>query len=373
MALTDDPARATTRPPAVVDVDTLRHMAVRIIEATGSSSEDARVVGRSLVDSNLVGHDSHGVMRLQRYVSAVSAGDVIPSAAPTWELRSPGSGHVDGQWGWGQVAAELATARAIELARAGGVGAVTISRCNHIGRLGTYAAQIAAAGMIGIVLCNAEPVVAPFRGHGRLLGTNPVALACPRRGDSAPIVLDIATSSVAEGKLSVAQAQGRHVPDGLLVDAMGRGSRNPRDFYDGGALLPFGAHKGYGISVFVEILGGILSGAGAASSAKYQRGNGTLVLALDVSNFVPLEEFEAEVEDLADRLLSAGEAADAVMVPGQLEAVTRSQRIDIGIALPDETWHELLALAEELGIDTADSSGAGRASDLSLLQKEANT
>jgi LDH2 family malate/lactate/ureidoglycolate dehydrogenase len=205
--------------------------------------------------------------------------------------------------------------------------------------------------MVGIVLCNAEPVVAPFRGRVRALGTNPIALSSPRAGGGAPIVLDVATASVAEGKLALALSEGRMVDHGQIVDSVGRDSTDPRDFYAGGALLPFGGHKGYGISVFVEILGGILSGAGAASAMKYVRGNGAHVIAIDVRTFLPLSQFEGEIEELADNLAGAGGVDDPVLLPGQLEGDSRARRTAEGIELPVETWRDLCELTARLGID----------------------
>lgn len=346
----------------VTDVETMRRIAVEVIEAAGTPHDLALVVGHSLVESNLMGHDSHGVMRLQRYVAAVRAGQVAPHARPVFTSRAGGAGHVDGNWGWGQSAAKLASRRAVELADRHAIAAVTIDRCNHVGRLGEHAADIAAAGMIGVVLCNAEPVVAPHGGRGRLLGTNPIAFACPR-GNGPPAVFDAATAAIAEGKLSVAQARGQQVPPGLVVDINGVQSTDPNAFYEGGALLPFGAHKGYGLSFFVEVLGGILSGAGAACSDKYERGNGTLVMAINAATFMPVSAFETEVGDLCARLIGSSPelAGEPVVVPGDPEARAREHRLEHGIALPAQTWHELVALALELGVDPAIGDGAHEA------------
>jgi len=339
------------RVDVLVSADILRRMATELLVAAGSPQDMASLVSSSLVESNLVGHDSHGVMRLPRYVTAVQAGEVDPTARATFHPRRGGAGHVDGSWGWGQPAAVLATRMAVELARTNAVSVVTVDRCNHVGRLGEYVESVAAAGMIGMAVCNAEPVVAPFGGHERLLGTNPIAMACPRRG-GAPVVYDIATAGVAEGKLSVARARGEQVALGLVVDHEGAVSTDPQAFYSGGALLPFGAHKGYGLSVFIEIIGGILSGAGASSASKYVRGNGTWVLAIDTASFMSIDEFESEVGDLSQRLTgSAAPSEPSPVLPGDPEVRTRAERLPRGIPLPTETWLELAQTAANLDVD----------------------
>src|SRR6266581_3412589 len=159
----------------------------------------------------------------------------------------------------------LAVDTAIELAIECNASAVTIARCNHIGRLGEYVERLALKGMVGIAMCNTGAVVAPFGGRARMLGTNPFAFAAPAGESNPPIMIDFATASVAEGKLVLARAKNEVIPLGSIIDSAGHPSVDPDAFYAGGALLPFGGHKGYGMSVMVELLGGVLSGGGASS------------------------------------------------------------------------------------------------------------
>ena len=339
--------------PVLLDSRLLQDVTEDLLMAVGSPHDLARIVATSLVTSNLLGHDSHGVLRVPRYVAAVRDGQVDPAARATFARQRPATGRVDGHWGWGQPAAALATATATELAAATGVAAVTIERCNHVGRLGEHVAAIAGAGMVGVALCNAEAAVAPFGGIERVLGTNPIAMACPTAAGP-PVVFDISTAAVAEGKLSVARAAGARIAPGAVIDAAGGQTTDPAAFYDGGALLPFGGHKGYGLSVFVEILGGILSGSGASSSPQYSHGNGTLVIAIDPEAFVERGRFLDEVAFLARRLTASAPAAgDRPQMPGEPESRTKAARLRDGVPMAASIWREIVALGGTLDLDTS--------------------
>lgn len=332
----------------------LADFAARIFSALGTRQEAARVVADALVDADLAGHGSHGVMRIPRYAGFVRDGAVDPTAQARVVAVDGAAARIDAGWGWGQPAGMLAVATARELVEQHGLAAVTIANCNHIGRLGAYGERLAEQGLVGIALCNAEPVVAPAGSRDRLLGTNPLALAAPRSG-GAPVVLDIATAAVAEGKLSLARDAGAAIPTGLVVDAEGRPSDDPRAFYDGGALLPFGGHKGSGISIFIEILGGILSGSGAAAGSRYDHGNGTLVLALDPGRLVGTIPFADAVAELTGVVEASRpvDAAQPVMMPGTPEQRARRERERDGVPVSAVVWAELERVAGELGVDPA--------------------
>ena len=325
-----------------------------ILEKMGTPAPYAAIVCDSLVGANLVGHDSHGVMRLPSYVEMMRAGLIVPTAVPRVVRQRGATAHIDGDWGWGPVGAHMATTTAIDLARVHGIAAVTLNRCAHIGRLGAYVALMAQAGFAGIALCNSGAAVAPFGGRERILGTNPVAFAAPGGPDAAPIVVDFATSGVAEGKLRVAQAKGETVAPGLIVDRDGRPSQTPDDFYAGGALLPFGGHKGYGLGLMVELLGGILSTAGPSGMPDALDANGTLLLAMDVTHFVPLDAFTAQADAYTQRIRNSAPAADfaRVLLPGEPERMSLAYRSEHGIPIPDSTWHELQDLQRTLSPTT---------------------
>ena len=330
----------------------LRHNVQAILEATGTPPDLAQIVAEALVEANLVGHDSHGLIRLPQYIDMVREGRVHPAARPSLLSRQQATARVDGARGWGQPAARLATDIVIGLAQEYGVGAVTIDHCNHIGRVGEYVERIAKAGLIGLTLCNVGAAVAPFGGRQPRMGTNPMAWGIPRGAGQDPLVVDFATSVVAEGKLRVARAKGEQLAPGLIIDRDGQPSTEPADFYAGGALLPFGGYKGYGLSVMIELVGGALSGMGPSMAAKYQHGNGTMLMALNIPHFVAPEQFAAEANELCESLNATPTVAgfSEVLVPGEPEMRSRRQRLATGIPVPEPTWQSIQALADELKV-----------------------
>jgi uncharacterized oxidoreductase len=346
---------APDTPPRVVTADELTGLAERALAGIGAPPDTAGIVARSLVDGNLAGHDSHGVRRLPTYAAFARAGQIDPRATPEASPADGATAVVDGHMGFGQPAARLATEVADGLAREHGTATVALRRSNHVGRLGEWVGALAERGLAALALANADPTVAPFGGRERKLGTNPLAWAVPRAHGRPPVVMDWATAAMAEGKLAVLRDRGEPAPEGVLVDAEGRASTTPDDFYDGGALLPFGAHKGYGLSVMIELVGGILSGAGPSSLPEFDGTNGTVLVAIDISRFTREDAFRDMAErfcaDLAGTMPGAGH--DEVLVPGELEARTAAQRRREGIPLPEQTWQELEELARSGGRGSA--------------------
>ena len=331
---------------ALVSASELARIASWALEEAGTPTDLAGVVADSLVAANLVGHDSHGVRRVAPYVDFVRSGQIRPAARAEVVAWSGATAAVDGHFGFGQPAARLATDEAARLAFEHGTATVAIRRCNHVGRLGEYVANLAAQGLVGMAFCHADATVAPWGGRGRRLGTNPLAWAAPAGTDAPPLVLDWATSASAEGKLAVAVARGESIPPGVLVDSAGEPSTDPAAFYDGGALVSFGGHKGYALAVMIDVVGGLLSGAGAASLPGYEGFNGTVITALDVERFTPLAGFRAQVEDLRAELHATPPAlgSEGVLLPGEPEEQTRRHRLEHGVPVPSATWAALNAL-----------------------------
>jgi LDH2 family malate/lactate/ureidoglycolate dehydrogenase len=334
-----------------IDSHTLRRLTQAIVEAVGTPPPAAQAVSESLVEANLRGHDSHGVIRLPLYIASVRRGSVHPQAIARVSSQHGATAQVDGALGWGQPAARLATQTAMALAADHGIGAVAIINGNHIGRVGEYVETIARAGMIGITFCNAGPAVAPYGGYQRVMGTNPFAWAAPGGPEQAPLVLDFATSGVAEGKLRVARSKGEMVAAGLVVDSAGRPSHDPADFYAGGALQTFGLHKGSGLSVMIELLARGLCGLDPTRSGSMGQ-NGTLILALNIAFLAPEEQFLGAAERLRAQFakLPPIEGFDEVLLPGDPEQRARRRRLEDGIPIPQQTWDEILALAAELNV-----------------------
>ncbi|TDV52170.1 Ldh family oxidoreductase [Actinophytocola oryzae] len=330
----------------LVPADELLDLATRILVTAGTPPEQAGVVAGSLVETNLMGHDSHGVRRLVRYVAEVHDGRIDPTATPEVEHVRPGAVVVHGKRAFGRLSAGRAV-RALQDMDTGS-GVAVIRECNHIGRVGEYVAALAERDLVAIAFGNTHPAVAPHGGRERRLGTNPLAWAAPRARGRPPIVMDWASSVVAEGKLGHARERGEPVAEGLIRDAEGRMSTNPNDFYAGGMLLPVGAHKGYGLSVLVELVGGLLGGVGISSMPGYSGDFGTVLLAFAIDAFQPPDEFRAHAEEFCRHLAATNTADghDEVLVPGEPEERSRAERLRTGVPVPDTTWRELNALAE---------------------------
>jgi LDH2 family malate/lactate/ureidoglycolate dehydrogenase len=335
----------------VFSEEELVQVASTVLHALGAAQETADLVATSLALSNLVGHDSHGIVRLVQYSEMVRAGQIKPAGRPRVLAERGAVAQVDGGWGFGQPAAQLATRICAGLASTSGVAAVSISSCNHIGRLGEYVASIAVDNLMGMAFCNSGPVVAPYGGSGRVMGTNPFAWSAPlRRG---PVVLDFATSKVAEGKLKIALAEGRTIAEGSIVDSEGRPSVDPADFYAGGALLAFGEHKGSGMSMLIELTAGLVSKMGTSVDPDYQGGNGALIMALDIMAFTELDRYfdQAEVFAHEAKRVGGGSSGADVLLPGELEARTLQARRVGGVFVAAEIRRQVTALAGELDVD----------------------
>ena len=260
-------SRAADLPLVRISSDTLRTLAASIFRATGSLEEEARIIGDHLVEANLVGHDSHGVIRVSKYVDWHARGMVLANRHAVVVREAQCHALIDGQFGYGQVIGCEAMDLAAGKAKCSGLCAIAIRNAGHLGRIGAWAERLAEAGLASVHFVNTSGfglLVAPFGGIDRRLSANPIAAGAPGPA-GAPIVLDISTSAIAEGKIQVAQNRNELLPEGCTVDSEGRPTRDPRAFYGPpeGALLPFGGHKGYGLSFFCEILAGALTGGGS--------------------------------------------------------------------------------------------------------------
>jgi LDH2 family malate/lactate/ureidoglycolate dehydrogenase len=323
--------------------------------AAGTPADLANVVSHSLVAADLCGHESHGVMRVGRYLERVRNHTLKPAARPVVAKRQNANATVDGGSGFGQVAARFAIQLAIEICHDHGQSGVAIANAHHIGRLGDYAETLAAAGFAGLIMTgggNRGGSVAPHGGRERIFGTNPIAMAVPTPASHQPLVLDFATSAIPEGRLAVARANHSPVSPGCIVDCNGRPSTNPQDFYAGGALLPFGGHKGSALMLMIEILATTLAGSAPIALPAYDHGNPTLILAWSVDSFVAREIFDAHVGALITRIhtSSAADGVEEVLLPGEIEARTRAKRQREGVPVSAGVWHELSNLGAELGV-----------------------
>lgn len=348
----------------------LERFAHAIIQSMGADDEVAGEVAGHLVRANLVGHDSHGVLRLPQYVAQAAAGELAPAARPVLLRESAVTALLDGRQGFGHFATRVALDWAITHARAHGLAAVAVRHAGHIGRLGEYAERAVGQGLIAIVTVGAAGpgagVMAPQGSQQRFLGPNPWAIGVPASGHP-PLIVDISTSAIAEGKVRLARAMGVPLPPGCISDRDGHPSTDPADFYAGGTLLPVGGetsgHKGYGLALASALIGGLamigddapsLISGPPASAGTGHRGHigGVFLAVVDPATFATAGDYTALVGDTlaAATRVPPARGVQEVLVPGEPEVRTRRQRTREGIPLPDATWHDLVEVATRFGV-----------------------
>lgn len=334
----------------------------RLFEGVDAPRHVADVIAKSLVEANLRGHDSHGILRIAGYLKGNEDRGGYPQGEPTFEEHGPRTGSCDGKDGSGLYVAKVATEQAIEKAKKLETYRITVNNMGHIGRLGAYGEIAADAGCIGIItMGSAGPGVGrilPYGGSKSAMGTNPMSIGVPT-GDDTPFVIDYATSMIAAGKMFFAETQGTELKKGCIVDKDGRPSVNVQDYYDDGNLLAFGKHKGYAMSLVVALLGGL---TGGINSEKQTMG-GCLIQILDVEAFTPLEDYQKGVRAFLDSVKDSAPAPgfDQVLVPGDPEQIARQDRLANGIEVWDMTIDEIKEWAEKL--DVAWSNEVIEASD----------
>jgi uncharacterized oxidoreductase len=339
----------------------LRALAHRIVLAGGSSPEEAAVVADHLVTANLMGHDSHGVGMLPSYCRNLAKGLLRPNAKPIVVQQSGSLAVWDGNGGYGQVIARAAMEWAVNAAAVTGIAVHALRNTHHIGRVGTYGEIAADAGFLSITFVNGysgPPRVTPFRGKEGRFSTNPICIAVPGTDTNPPVILDMATSRIALGKVRVAYNEGRQVISGALVDADGHPTQQPGVIYNAphGAVLPFGEHKGYGLALICEILAGAIGGAGVIKSASMpERGilNGWLTFVLDPTRLASQSFIEEEIDALLEWTRSAAPADPdlPVLIAGEPERISRAARERDGIEIDATTWGQIEEAAAGLGIN----------------------
>ena len=337
----------------------LESFAAELLAAGGIAADQAALVAASLVDANLKGYDSHGVMRVPYYVQAIKDGEVEPGAELTVLDEGPSRVVADANWGVGQVQATRLIAMLAAKANQSGLGLGTLMHCGHIGRLGEYCEKTAADGLVSMLMVNSHGGavrVAPPGGKAPRLSTNPLAIGVPL--GNAPLVLDFSTSATAEGKVRVKKIAGQTCPDGWLIDCEGRPTNDPNALYGNppGAILPMGgaqAYKGFGLGLMIEILTGALSGGNCAKTVPYpKKGNCVFILLIDPAKFGGAEHFQSEVQQLVDYVKACPriEGCQEIILPGDPERRLAAERRKSGIFLDEENWNALLKLSQTLRV-----------------------
>jgi uncharacterized oxidoreductase len=329
-----------------------------IVRAGGSEVREAKLVAENLVTANLLGHDSHGIGMIPRYVDALLEGGLAANQHPKATLDTGALLVLDGCNGYGQSIGFEATQMAIERARQHGSCVMTLANAHHLGRIGHWAEMAVAQGLVSIHFVNviSHARVAPFGGADARFGTNPVCVAIPLPGEP-PFVLDMATSAVAQGKMRVAHNKGEKVKPGLLIDNRGLPSDDPRYAVVPplGAILPFGGYKGYGLALACELLGGALSGGGTwhhAESTRQRVLNGMFAVLVDPVRLGTAEAFQREARQFLDWLRKGPVAPgfDRVRIAGEPEREMRLRREKEGIPVDERTWGEIHKAGAKLGL-----------------------
>ncbi len=355
--------------------DALEAFTTATLVACGAPVPEAESVARVLVAADLRGIGSHGVARLGRYVTGIEQGHIQPGVAPEVLEPTPATAVVDAHHGLGQPVSELAMDLAVRKARAVGIGAVTVRHSNHYGIAGYYALRAVREGVIGISMTNAAPLVVPTHGAEMVLGTNPIAFGAPARRHP-PFLLDMATSVVPRGKLEVYDRRQEQMPEGWALDENGYDCRNPGHVLrnmiarTGGGILPLGGrgetfsgYKGYGLALMVDILCGVLSGAGygpdvddvrrpARPGETLHPDVGHFFLAIDVARFLPLDVFEARLDEYFDRITGSRLALDQerIWIHGEKEFEMEACHLREGIPLSRNVVDTLHVLAARRGL-----------------------
>lgn len=336
--------------------DILKKFCVEALERVGVPGDHTLIVAESLVLANLRGVDSHGVGLLPRYVKRIKLGLMNSKVVPK-VVRDVGSiAVIDGDNGIGQVITHKAMEISMAKARKFGVGAAGIRNSNHFGIAAYYAFQATQSDMIGIILSNAAPSMAPWGGTKPLIGTNPLAVGVPT--DSDPIILDMALSIQARGKIRQAALEGKSIPEGWALDERGRPTTDTEEALKG-SVLPIAGPKGYGLALIVDVLSGVLTGSFFADkiSSVHESEEGTprvghFVQAIHIESFMPLREFKDRMKELTEKVRKApfAEGVSKIYLPGEIESDKHKERLELGIPLSEAGRQQLIELAKELGM-----------------------
>lgn len=333
----------------VVTAQELRETAVEILRSARVSENDAALVADHLVEANLRGRDGHGISRLLGIMKGIDKNTINPSTEVSVVRETPAMALLDGKQSIGQVVAVKAMAMAVEKAHNVGIGIISVRNARHIGFLGYYVEQAARQGTIGIAFTNTEPAMSPTGGAEPILGTNPICIGIPSKG--VPLVVDLATSVVARGKILESQRKGLKIPKGWAIDKDGADTEDPTAALEG-SLLPIAGAKGYCLAFAIDVLTGALAGASVGADVKGTVHTedvctkGDLFIAIDPHLFNGFQDFLDRVEQLQKQIKSCKKASGVtrIYLPGDPELMTRSKRVKEGISLDEKLWQQLLQL-----------------------------
>lgn len=340
-----------------INADLLLDFATAVYIKMGMPADDAHVAADTLVQADLWGHQSHGVMRLSWYAARLKSGVAKAVATPEYVVDMGAVGVIDGHDGMGQVLTARAAKDAIRRAKQHGIGAVALRNSNHFGTAMYYTLMAPPEGCVMFMSTNASPAMAPWGGREKLVGNNPWSWAAPA-GKHAPLVLDIANTSVARGKIYLARQKGLPIPDTWAINSEGEPTTDPVEALSG-IIQPMAGHKGYAISVVMDVLSGVLTGSsfGPGVFGPYQAekrsGAGHLIIALNVDVFQPLAQFNARMDEMIAGIkdVKLAKGTDEVFYPGEIEARNNLKNRAEGLLLPADTLTDLRKLASDLQLE----------------------
>ena len=341
-----------------IDHARLVDFAAAVYAKAGVPAADAELLADSLVQADLWGHQSHGVLRLDWYLARIHAGKMNAVTRPMLPVDAGAVAVMDGNDGVGQVITYRAMQAAIERAKQHGIGAVAIRNSNHFGTAMYFTLLAAKANCVGFLSTNASPAMAPWGGRRKAVGTNPWSWAAPA-GRHPPMVLDIANTAVARGKIYLARQKRERIPQGWALDDAGAPTTDAQAAIDG-VILPMAQHKGYAVALMMDVLSGVLTGSGfgTAVHGPYQFEHasrcGHLAMALDIAAFQPVSEFGARMEELIAEMKSVplAQGHDEVFYPGEIEARNDARNRADGLLLPDDTLADLTRIAKKSGLES---------------------
>ena len=343
----------------IISESRLMEFCQQAFQKAGMSEEDALTAADTIVSASLRGVDSHGVMRVPPYIRRLLDGGANPNPQLQAVRRGPSFVRLDGDCGLGLVVSTYAMKEAIEIASKTGVGLAAVFNSDHPGAAAYYAMMTLKHDMIGVAMTNTAPVMSLWGGKGPFIGNNPIAVAVPS-GKEFPIVLDMAVSKVAGGKVRLAVKKGTKIPLDWITDKDGIPTDDPKAFEAGGTLLPLGI-KGYGLGVIVEVLCGILSGAKTLNEIPLWFANttkpvglGHFMMAIYIDAFLPIQEFKDRTDEMIRKIHSAPRASgvERIYLPGEIEYLSERKRRTEGIPLPEAVYQDLLQIGRELNLDT---------------------
>lgn len=333
----------------------LRKFCERICLKLGLSKEGTFDLVDSLISANLRGIDSHGIMRLPSYIRRLTEGGCKINPQIKIVKEEPSMVLIDGDSGLGQVVSMYAVKVAIDKAKKKGISIVGVNNSSHFGAASYYSIKMVEADMIGISMTNGEPVMAAWGGKKSIIGNHPISIAAPHIKGK-PVVLDIATSKVSGGKVRLAAKNKQKIPEDWIIDEDGKKTDDPNNLSMGGALLPFGEYKGYGLAVMIEIITSILMNAGILHNAKSgmkvfnaPTDIGHCFIAINIKSFMSLEDFKKKVNWMVNEIKNSplAEGAKEILVPGEVEYKVEQQRRVEGIPISEQVLEDMQKLSED--------------------------